>query len=198
LRYGGEIEKPGYQVEFFVRPQWNLPGGSRNDDLFYGLSRLGAKSDWSLLRFAVSGRKYMGDWSAEVQLSGQYANQPLIAGEQFGAGGVNSVRGFEEREVSGDKGVRYTFQLLAPPISSQKIRTLAFLEGGQTRLEGALPGEIGSESILSTGLGMRWSWSEWFSLKLDWGYVLNGVDDRRPDGTEKGDSRVHFNLFGRF
>jgi len=198
LRYSGELEKPGYQLEFFVRPQFNLPGGSRNNDLFYGLSRLGAKSDWSRLRFALSGRKYLGDWSAEVQISGQYTNQPLIAGEQFGAGGVNSVRGFEEREISGDRGIRYSLQVLAPPLGNQKIRTLAFIDGGVTRLEDALPGEIDRESILGTGLGLRWSWREWFSLRLDWGYVLDGVDDRRPDGTSAGDSRIHFNLFGRF
>lgn len=198
LRYGGELEKPGYQIEFFVRGQVNLPGGSRNDDLFYGLSRLGAKSDWSLLRFALSGRKYIGDWSAEAQISGQYANQPLIAGEQFGAGGVNSVRGFDEREVSGDKGIRYSLQLLVPPLLDRRLRPLVFIDGGVTKLEGALPGEIDSESILSTGLGLRWSWREWFSLRLDWGYVLQGVDDRRPDGTSEGDNRIHFNLFGRF
>jgi len=198
LRYGGELEKPGYQIEFFIRGQINLPGGSRNDDLFYGLSRLGAKSDWSLLRFALSGRKYLGDWSAEAQISGQYANQPLIAGEQFGAGGVNSVRGFDEREVSGDRGIRYSFQLLVPPLLDRRLRPLVFIDGGVTRLEDALPGEIDSESILSTGLGLRWSWREWLSLRLDWGYVLQGVDDRRPDGTADGDNRIHFNLFGRF
>lgn len=198
FRYGGELKKPGYQLEFFIRPQVNLPGGSRNNDLFYTLSRLGAKSDWSLLRFALSGRKYLGDWSADMQISGQYANQPLIVGEQFGAGGVNSVRGFEEREISGDKGIRYSFQVLAPPLGKLKVRTLAFIDGGVTRLEDALPGEIDRESILSTGLGLRWSWREWFSLRLDWGYVLNGVDDRQPDGTSAGDSRIHFNFFGRF
>lgn len=198
LRYSGSLEKPGYQMEFFLRPQANLPGGSRNDDVIYGLSRAGAKSDWSRLRFALSGRKYMGRWSAEAQISGQYADEPLIISEQFGAGGIHSVRGFTEREVSGDKGFRYSVQLLAPPVSKQKIRTLAFIDGGQTHLEGALPGEIESESILSTGVGLRWNWSEWVSLVLDWGYVLNGVDERRVGGTQEGDSRFHFNLFMRY
>ena len=198
IRYGGSLEKPGYQLEFFVRPQVNLPGGSRNSDLYYGLSRLGAKSDWSLMRVALTGRKHFGQWSSEAQISGQLANQPLIAGEQFGAGGVNSVRGFQEREVSGDKGIRYSIQVLAPPLGRQKVRALAFVDGAETRLEDALLGEIDRESIVSTGLGVRWSWRKWFSLKLDWGYVLDGVDDRRPDGTADGDSRIHFNLFARY
>ena len=198
LRYSGSIEKPGYQMEFFLRPQANLPGGSRNDDLIYGLSRAGAKSDWSRLRFAFSGRKYIGLWSAEAQISGQYTDQPLIISEQFGAGGIHSVRGFTEREVSGDQGLRYSVQLFAPPVSKQKIRTLAFIDGAQTRLEGALPGEIESESIFSTGVGLRWNWREWASVVLDWGYVLNGVDERRAGGTQEGDSRIHFNLFVRY
>ena len=198
LRYGGNLEKQGSQLEFFIRPQVNLPGGDRNNDLVYGLSRAGAKSDWSLLRLALTGRKYLGRWAADAQFSAQYADQPLIAGEQFGAGGVNSVRGFETREISGDKGIRYSFQVFAPSLGSQNVRTLAFLEGAVTRLEDALPGEIDRESILSTGLGVRWGWREWFSLTLDWGYVLDGVDDRRPDATKDGDNRIHFNLFARY
>ena len=39
-----------------------------------------------------------------LRADGQWANEPLISNEQFGAGGVASVRGYQEGQVFGDTG----------------------------------------------------------------------------------------------
>jgi len=44
------------------------------------------------------------DWILTVRADGQWTSEPLISNEQFGAGGVNSVRGYREGEVFGDNG----------------------------------------------------------------------------------------------
>jgi hypothetical protein len=44
------------------------------------------------------------NWVLSLRLDGQVATEPLISTEQFGAGGVNSVRGYHEGEVFGDCG----------------------------------------------------------------------------------------------
>ena len=44
------------------------------------------------------------NWVTTFRADGQWASEPLISIEQFGAGGVNSVRGYHEGEVFGDTG----------------------------------------------------------------------------------------------
>ena len=44
------------------------------------------------------------NWPMTIHANGQWASEPLISNEQFGAGGVNSVRGYHEGEVFGDTG----------------------------------------------------------------------------------------------
>jgi hemolysin activation/secretion protein len=45
----------------------------------------------------------------------QWASEPLVSNEQFGSGGVNSVRGYHEGEVFGDEGWRVDCELKTPP-----------------------------------------------------------------------------------
>ena len=54
------------------------------------------------------------NWLTSVQANGQWASEPLISTEQFGAGGVNSVRGYHEGEVFGDTGWRVGLEQQTP------------------------------------------------------------------------------------
>ena len=44
------------------------------------------------------------DWTSSLRADAQLASQPLISPEQFGAGGVSSVRGYPEGDAFGDDG----------------------------------------------------------------------------------------------
>ncbi|HLH52083.1 MAG TPA: POTRA domain-containing protein [Verrucomicrobiae bacterium] len=44
------------------------------------------------------------NWIMTIRGDGQWANEPLISNEQYGLGGINSVRGYHEGEVFGDWG----------------------------------------------------------------------------------------------
>ncbi len=55
------------------------------------------------------------NWITVIRADGQYASEPLISNEQFGAGGVNSVRGYREGEVFGDAGWHVSFEEQTPP-----------------------------------------------------------------------------------
>jgi len=44
------------------------------------------------------------NWTLTLRADGQWASEPLISNEQFGAGGVASVRGYREGDVFGDTG----------------------------------------------------------------------------------------------
>lgn len=55
------------------------------------------------------------NWTTTLRADGQWASEPLISNEQFGIGGVNSVRGYHEGEVFGDEGWHVSFEQETPP-----------------------------------------------------------------------------------
>jgi hemolysin activation/secretion protein len=54
------------------------------------------------------------NWVTTLRGDGQWASQPLISNEQFGIGGVNSVRGYHEGEEFGDTGWHFSFEQSTP------------------------------------------------------------------------------------
>jgi hemolysin activation/secretion protein len=54
-------------------------------------------------------------WTLSIHQEGQWASEPLISNEQFGAGGVQNVRGYHEGELFGDLGWRENLELKTPP-----------------------------------------------------------------------------------
>jgi len=54
------------------------------------------------------------NWITTVSLDGQFASEPLISNEQFGIGGVGSVRGYHEGEVFGDSGWHVSLEQKTP------------------------------------------------------------------------------------
>ena len=110
-------------------------------------------------------------------MNGQYTHDMLVTGEQFGIGGMDSVRGFDEREVTADYGFRGTTEIYTPDfggktgISGARVRALAFVDwGGVFRINPA-PGELQTQHISSTGLGLRLSHGTNFAARVDWAVV---------------------------
>ncbi len=54
------------------------------------------------------------NWVLSLRADGQWASEALISAERFGAGGVNSVRGYHEGEVFGDNGWRVSAEQRTP------------------------------------------------------------------------------------
>ncbi len=172
----------------------NLSGGSDNEDEDYELVRTGATADWSVTRFGADYSYFFDNqWRVSGQLDAQQSSDPLISGEQFGAGGMSSLRGFEERSVLGDSGYRMRLEAGAPPLTSANIQLIGFIDAANLELEDAQPGEDDSVSVSSIGLGLRWSWRQQLSLGIDYGQINEGSGDQ-----EDGDSKIHFNLVYRY
>ncbi|MBU6410003.1 MAG: hypothetical protein KGR98_06415 [Verrucomicrobia bacterium] len=62
------------------------------------------------------------NWTTTFRADGQWATEPLISPEQFGAGGVASVRGYNEGEVFGDTGWHVSLDQFTPPYIVGAIR----------------------------------------------------------------------------
>lgn len=172
----------------------NLPGGEFNDEDDYDASRAGADRDWQAFAYNGSVQVTAGAWRVVGGVRAQLADEPLIAGEQFGIGGQNSVRGFEERELTGDKGYSVSLEVWAPQYRSFSF--LGFVDHGRIEREDPLPGELDSAGIASAGVGMRWrSPQRHWSVRVDAAHVIDGSG---PAGaTQDGDSRLHFTLVYR-
>ena len=68
--------------------------------------------------------QFATNWVTTFKADGQWASQPLISNEQFGAGGVNSVRGYHEGEVFGDDGWHVSLEQQTPP------QVVGYVRGG--------------------------------------------------------------------
>jgi hemolysin activation/secretion protein len=169
----------------------NVESGGSSLEQDYANARSGAEPGWSAVRYSLAyDRSFGSDWLFHLGLSGQQSDDLLISGEQFGVGGASTLRGFEERSVTGDKGYQSSLEVWMPPWVG--MRWLVFTDMASVELN-----DGDSYDLSSYGLGLRWSWKQQLSLSLDYGVINKGGG---PDTSinQDGDDKAHFNLVYRF
>jgi hemolysin activation/secretion protein len=177
---GAAYEGDSWNGDAAIEYVRNLQIGGGNNNAAYGANRAGAKAHWDVIRAnASASTPLFGNWVLRGSVSGQLANEELIAGEQFGVGGVRSVRGFQEREYAGDDGTRGSVELWAPPVEvvdgANPVQLLGFFDTARVWLKsGVLPDGHDSMGTTSAGLGVRWSWRRYVSTSFDVGRILDG------------------------
>ena len=135
-------------------------------------------------------RQLPRDFQLRAAANAQLTNDMLVAGEQFGLGGLDSVRGFTEREIANDRGLRTSLEGYSPDFGTRlhagvSARALIFFDYGQLKRNGALPGEKPGEAVSSAGVGLRLFYGNNISLRLDYGTVM------QPGGLQgRGDQRL--------
>lgn len=204
LTYIGFWQGAGKTINFNLSHYQNLSGGTHNTDDDYSNLRAGATSDWSLQRLAFGyAHLISSNWFARFNVVVQESSDNLISGEQFGIGGIYSVRGFDERSLLGDKGYQANVELWLPGFSDYEIRPLVFIDYGHVELNTALASEAPSIDISSVGAGLRWNTVNKFNVVLDVAYVTDGANEINaisPDAdiTDSGDVKGHIDVFYRF
>ena len=194
LSVGYMASKPTTAGELAFAATWlrNIPGGSEGGEDAFTAARVGADPDYQMLRLAGSYTHQLENgWQPRLLLNAQLTGDALIPGEQFGAGGATSVRGFDERQVASDSGASANLELFTPELCRGKwqCRALAFYDTAYARRNHALAGEMRSTTIASTGLGVRIAFSDAMNLQLDWGHI---VRDGELPATDK--NRVHVRM----
>ncbi|MCI5060179.1 MAG: BamA/TamA family outer membrane protein [Alphaproteobacteria bacterium] len=106
--------------------------------------------------------------SVNVLLSGkaQLSNNPLLSSEEFGVGGISTVRGYDPSEVVGDDGIAGKVELQwNTPIKETKIvkdvQAFGFFDSGRVWNQDPTNAGDKRNSVTSTGGGLR------FDLPLD-------------------------------
>ena len=177
---------PGDSLALGLALQNNLPGGDLNDDATYAASRVGASANWQTLQLQANWQhEFSNGWMPVLRLSGQASNGPLVASEQFGLGGLQAVRGFAEREGTGDNGMRLHLELFGPRLAD-KHRLLAFLDAGQSTRLNPQPGELASQTLTSFGIGWRAQFDNGLGISLDAAKVVAGTV-----ANPQGSTRLH-------
>lgn len=197
LSYSGQLrlENSGL-LGFFVGASRNIPGGNDGGQAAFTLARTGATAGYTIYRLGANvNYPFANGWEVQALVDGQYTRDALVPGEQYGLGGLNSVRGFKEREVSNDYGYRATAELYSPSFASalkldnSRLRAVAFYDMGYVKRNKALPGEIAATGIASIGAGLRYSLGKHFNARFDYAYVVDGAPTRAD-----GEERAHFSL----
>ena len=198
LSYAGFSRDDSREWRTNISFSQNLSGGDKNSTAAYQApgGRAGATAGFNVWRYNVFLRQTLpADWQAQWHLNGQYSSSALISGEQFGVGGVDSVRGFNEREVLNDRGYRTSFELqgsnLAKALQADQLqmRPVLFYDAGWVQRNRPLPGEQKHNSIASAGIGMRARWGSNVQARIDYATVLEGGGVRK-----NGDRKLHANL----
>ncbi len=200
LGYTAKYKTSKAQMGFSANFNINTGGGDKNTTAQYVANRAGASSKWHRWNSSAYVNYFPDNkWLIRGIFEGQLSNKPLIPGEQFGLGGMNSVRGFEERSVTSDSGLRLSGEVWLPPAEFLGgLRVLAFLDYGYMDRENPQAGEVSSDNIMSTGLGARWNWKENVNLAVDYGYVLNRAEHLQGTTADDGNAKWHVNLFVRY
>ena len=193
LRYRGEHTGDKTKTIFDITAATNLSGGRYNDDETYNTARSGASQDWTSYRLEFTHEHRIRRWSLNTHFSGQYSDEPLVTGEQFGVGGSHNLRGLKGREYSGDRGARLNIDLLAP-ILKNGLRFGWFIDTGYVKRIDPLPEEMENQTVSSTGFTGTWHWKQRIQLDTRFGYVFHVEDETMVSHTAEGDERGHFNL----
>ena len=179
------------------------PGGltDQNDDTFYNISRNGATANYTYATLDVN-RSTRLPWKFRLDNRArfQWSADNLIGSEQLGAGGLNWIRGYEEGEVYGDRGVVFSTELVLPSVSplgwmglgraADQFEAFGFYDAARLASVNKLPGERPNTEMHSVGAGFRYRVRNNLNAQLAYGRQL-----KASRASRSGDnSRVHVSV----
>jgi hemolysin activation/secretion protein len=167
----------------------------------YNHLRLGARNRYAYGQFSLENTFYLPQnfsvyWNFQVQ----GATTNLLPSEQFGLGGYDTVRGYQERVVNGDNALLTNLEIYTPSYSFLKdyrglfcdpvtdsFYFLLFVDYGIAHNAKLYGNEKVSQYLLGIGPGLRYVCEPYFSLSLDCGFQLHQLDG--CEGSKKHNSR---------
>ena len=186
ITYSGLRRMAAADFSFYAGISHNIPGGNdgKEEDWRNGVAaRQAVTDDYTLMRFGFNyARQFRSEWQMRIGFNGQYTRDALVAGEQFGIGGPDSVRGYQLREVSNDWGYSTQAELYTPDFARKvglsdkyRMRVLGFYDWGSTKHN---KDDGLEDSIASVGLGLRLSYGKSVNFRLDVAQILQETASR--------------------
>lgn len=120
----------------------------------------------------------------------QLSDRALLPLEQFGIGGVDSVRGYRQDLLLVDNGVSASAEARIPlyrlPRQQGVLQIAPFVDFASGWNHRDSQPIIGPRTLASIGLGLRWQWRDRVTVRLDWGYPLVAVDTNSNSLQDQG------------
>lgn len=185
LGYEGSAETPAadlsFGVEGFVSPGDIFRDQGSSD---YGSLRPKAKSRYSYLRAHLTPLIHLpASFQMALKSVFQVADRNLLASEQFGLGGLDTVRGYDERILNTDNALLVSAEFRTPPMrpftkrsknpKPELLQFLAFVDYGLGVNHNKLAMERDYRYLLGVGLGTRYYYSYHVNVRIDLGYPLH-------------------------
>ena len=124
----------------------------------------------------------------------QLSDHPLVALEQFGLGGAQTVRGYRQDALLTNNGALFSAEtripLLRVPEVGGLLQIAPFLDVGTAWYN---PEPLDPSTLVGVGLGLLWQQDN-FSARLDWGIPLVPIDGEKQTWQENG---IYFSLIYR-
>jgi len=188
-----------------------IPGGDESDftgdATKPGLARKDVTGTFAVLQGGIDRVQFFpGDFSLLLHVDGQWATGPLPPAELYFAGGMDTVRGYDNYQAVGDYAIRgraelTTPELLSIPIDRMwqrrksadwlfRIRGIVFYDAANLWTAKPQPEQISQFRLEGTGIGIRAKLPKDIGeLKVDNGWAL-----RTTAVTQRGDTFVHFSV----
>jgi len=181
-------------------PCFELNNGDFIFENEFECKRFNAEPNYSYVRL---GWTYSQDikkgFSFHSRVNAQLTGSNLISNEQFSAGGAQSVRGYFESQLLGDRGVVGKVELRMPGLNQSNFKFLnefyahVFFDGAKLYTREALPSQDSSGILSSFGFGFRLRVWKQFSFEADLAQVNKPAGD-----LDKRDTRTHMRFEYRF
>lgn len=186
LGYNGNYERNHFRLDFDGTLFWS-PGAwiADQSDAAFNSLRPGAVNHWVYFHGSLAYLQRLPKaFSVFFLAEGQVSSEPLLPSEQFGLGGYNTVRGYEQRTVNKDDAVLLSLEARSPamPITrwikpsskvSDGLQFLAFIDYGWGVNIKTLPGTDKADYLLGVGPGLRYTLDPYITARLDWGIRLH-------------------------
>jgi len=139
-------------VDFEVSQGIDILGASDDGDA--NLTRAQGDPTFTKANLSVSRLQRVANGiNVFVNGNAQVSNDPLLSAEEFGLGGISTVRGFDPSEVVGDDAINGIVELQWN--ASPEAQLYTFLDSGTVWNKDATAGANKRNSLTSTGIGAR-------------------------------------------
>jgi len=164
LTYSATVNRAGGGTQFSLSLSTAPRGAFGNDDREFEGRRNLARAGYFVWKGDAAHERGLGRWlSAHGEVEAQWTGDPLIPNEQFVLGGAESVRGYRESEVFGDRGYRATLELRAYPRGRDRenprssLYLLVGADAGQVEIVRPQGPQFRRKGLYSLAVGLRWN-----------------------------------------
>ncbi len=146
--------------------------------------------------------KILNGYSLSLIGKGQLSSHNLLPSEEFGLGGYESVRGYDEREENADNALLLRAELRTPVWHlikkanckpKDELQLLLFFDYALGSSHKRIQKEPSSQYLIGAGPGLRYMITPFLTARVDFGFKLH---HKVTFGNNR--NRIHFAVIGSF